>query len=115
MSMDFGDSAAPPKAKTMGAYVVDSANALRAQTTAAGYPSATIGVIPMIGVNDVQTEIFTLKDAAMVRAFFHATPWMSYVGWWSVNRDRPGPGHGANSADSGIDQKPWAFAKAFLA
>lgn len=114
MSMDFGDSAAPPKAKTMGAYVVDSAHAVRAQVAAAGYPGATVGLIPMIGVNDVQSEVFTLKDAAAVRAFFRATPWMSYVGWWSINRDRPGPGHGANSADSGVAQKPWAFAKAFL-
>lgn len=114
MSMDYGDSAAPDPEGRMGAYAVQSARAVRAQALAAGFPDPRVGVIPMIGHNDVPSEFFRLTDAAAVRDFFRATPWMTYLGWWSTNRDRPGPGHGANPFDSGIDQRPWDFARVFL-
>jgi len=39
---------------------------------------------------------------------------MTYVGFWSTNRDRPGPGNGANPFDSGIKQNPYDFTKTFL-
>ena len=112
MSMDFGDSAAPDPEGRMGDYVIQSAKATRAQVEAAGYKNPKIGVIPMIGVNDVESEVFRLDDAAEVRDFFNATPWMSYLGFWSVNRDRPGS-HGAGPSDSGISQNPYDFSKTF--
>lgn len=113
MSMDFGDSAAPnPKGK-MGDYVIQSAQSTKAQVEAAGYANPNVGVIPMIGVNDVESEVFTLSDAVKVRDFFNATPWMTYVGFWSVNRDRPGH-NGAGPSDSGISQNPYDFSKTFL-
>jgi len=93
---------------------VQSTKGLRAQVRAAGYANSGIGVIPMIGQNDVLSECFRLNDAVVTRTHFQETPWMTYLGWWSVNRDRPGKGHGANSSDSGIDQRPWDFARAFL-
>ena len=68
----------------------------------------------MIGVNDVTSEVFRILDAIWVRDFFKSTPWMTYIGWWSVNRDQPGPGKGANPFDSGINQSPYDFAKTFL-
>lgn len=114
MSMDYGDSAAPEPEGKMGAYAVDSVQALKRQVEAAGFQDPRIGVIPMIGHNDVLTEFFRISDARVVHDFFVKTPWMTYVGWWSTNRDRPGKGNGANPFDSGIDQKPWDFAKTFL-
>jgi hypothetical protein len=68
----------------------------------------------MIGVNDVQTEVFRITDAKKVYDFFKNTPWMTYVGFWSTNRDQPGPGQGANPFTSGIKQKPYDFSKTFL-
>ena len=114
MSMDFGDSAAPDPEGRMSAYVISSAENLRKQVMTAGYANPKIGLIPMIGVNDVTSEVFRILDATWVRDFFKTTPWMTYVGWWSVNRDQPGPGKGANPFDSGIKQAPYDFAKTVL-
>lgn len=114
MSMDYGDSAAPAPEGRMGQYAVQSVEALRAQALAAGFADPRVGVIPMIGHNDVPSEYFRISDARRVRDHFLGTPWMSYLGWWSTNRDRPGKGNGANPFDSGIDQAPWDFARAFL-
>lgn len=114
MSMDYGDSAAPAPDGRMGRYAIQSAEAVRAQALAAGFPDPKIGVIPMIGHNDVLSEYFRIADARQLRDSFLKTPWMTYLGWWSTNRDRPGKGNGANPFDSGIDQRPWDFAKTFL-
>jgi hypothetical protein len=114
MSMDFGDSAAPDPEGRMAAYVISSAENLRKQVMTAGYASPKIGLIPMIGVNDVTSEVFRILDATWVRDFFKTTPWMTYIGYWSVNRDQPGPGEGANPFNSGINQAPYDFAKTFL-
>ena len=114
MSMDFGDSAAPDPEGRMSAYVISSAENMRKQVMTAGYANPKIGLIPMIGVNDVQSEVFRILDATWVRDFFKNTPWMTYIGWWSVNRDQPGPGEGANPFNSGIKQAPYDFAKTFL-
>jgi len=114
MSMDFGDSAAPDPEGRMSAYVISSAENLRKQVMSAGYANPKIGLIPMIGVNDVTSEIFRISDAMHIRDFFNTTPWMTYVGWWSTNRDQPGSGQGANPFNSGIKQLPYDFAKTFL-
>jgi len=113
MAMDFGDSAAPEPEGRMAAYVIASCENLRSQVLSAGYSSPKIGTIPMIGVNDVQSEVFRITDAKNVFDFFHTTPWMSYTGFWSVNRDRPGKGTGANPFDSGINQAPYDFTNTF--
>ncbi len=113
MSMDFGDSAAPDPEGKMGDYVIQSANSTRAQVEGAGYANPNVGVIPMIGVNDVESEVFRLTDAVKVRDFFTSTPWMTYLGFWSMNRDRPGR-NGAGPSDSGISQNPYDFSKTFL-
>jgi hypothetical protein len=86
---------------------------LRKQIIAAGIPNPLVGAIPMIGVNDVQSEVFRISDAQKVYEFYKTTSWMSFVSFWSVNRDRPGDGTGANPFDSGIDQHPYDFMKTF--
>jgi len=114
MSMDFGDSAAPDPDGRMAAYVISSAENLRKQVMTAGYASPKIGLIPMIGVNDVTSEVFRILDATWTRDFFKTTPWMTYLGYWSVNRDQPGAGQGANPFNSGINQVSYDFSKTFL-
>lgn len=114
MAMDYGDGAAPAPDGRMGQYAIQATQAVRAQAAAAGYGDVGIGVIPMIGLNDVPGEVFRLEDARRVRAHFAATPWMTYLGWWSVNRDRPGKG-AVTCSDSGLpDHRAWDFARAFL-
>ena len=109
MSMDFGDSAAPDPEGRMASYIIMSSENLRTQILSAGIPSPNIGTIPMIGVNDVQSEVFRVSDAQKVYEFFKKTPWMVYVGFWSINRDKQGVNTGANPFDSGIRQNPWDF------
>jgi hypothetical protein len=113
MSMDFGDSAAPDPEGRMASYIIMSSENLRTQILSAGIPNPNIGTIPMIGVNDVQSEVFRISDAQKVYEFFKKTPWMVYVGFWSINRDKQGVNTGANPFDSGIRQNPWDFTNTF--
>lgn len=114
MTMDAGASAFPnPKDRVADGFVIPAALALKEQAESVGYVDPRVGVIPMIGVNDVEPEVFTLVDAAKVVDFVRDTPWMNYVGWWSMNRDRDDGTRGANPFASGIPQKPWDFSRAF--
>ncbi|PRC52785.1 hypothetical protein C6A85_57145, partial [Mycobacterium sp. ITM-2017-0098] len=78
---DYGESAAPtsgPNAKTMGAYAIAAAESTYAQmaTLFSQYGQTVswsqVGVTPMIGVNDVLTEVFTVADAQALENFARA-------------------------------------------
>ncbi|KXS10122.1 glycoside hydrolase family 18 protein [Gonapodya prolifera JEL478] len=70
MTMDFGDSAWPPTAGTMAQASQAAALALERQLKDVGLPSKTeIQIIPMIGVNDVPSKIFTIADAKSLVAW----------------------------------------------
>jgi hypothetical protein len=49
-----------------------------------GYPSAgldaKIGVTPMIGINDVSSEVFTLADAQQLAAYVQTDPNVGIAG-----------------------------------
>ncbi|UXA16212.1 cellulase family glycosylhydrolase [Mycobacterium sp. SMC-4] len=117
MAMDYGESAAPttgPNAKTMGAYAIAAAESTYAQLSAlyAEFGQAfgwnQIGVTPMIGVNDVTTEVFTVADAHALEDFARVHG-IGMLSMWSVTRDNPGtPGQATNNA-SGIDAPAGAF------
>ena len=62
MAMDFGDAAAPNPAGRMGFLAIQAALATRSQTVALGLTSTKIGIIPMIGVNDVASEVRTMTQ-----------------------------------------------------
>ena len=47
-----------------------------------------IGITPMIGVNDVSSEVFYPSDAVVVRDFAIGKD-LRWLGFWSENRDRP--------------------------
>src|SRR5262249_54801980 len=76
MAMDYGDSAAPRPSGKMGDYAIQAATSLFGQLRGL-YGTAltdvqlwhTIGVTPMIGRNDVTTEVFTQQDAQKLLAF----------------------------------------------
>src|SRR5687768_10315973 len=56
------------------------------QVVAAGL-TASIGVTPMIGINDVNTEIFQLSDAQMLLNFANSNSYITRLSMWSVARD----------------------------
>ncbi|GAA2798234.1 cellulose binding domain-containing protein [Kitasatospora paracochleata] len=120
MAMDFGDGVAPNPQGRMGKYAIDAATATQAQiksvlglSDAAAW--AKTAVTPMIGVNDVSTEVFTVADATQL-AEFAKTKHLAWLAMWSGTRDKACPGGPKQFADatcSSIDQQPLAFTKAF--
>ncbi len=121
MAMDYGESAAPTtgsNAQTMGAYAIESAESTHEQLSSlyADYNRQfgwdQLGVTPMIGVNDITSEVFTLDDADALVAFANSTG-LGMLSMWSVNRDNPGTlGQSTNSA-SGLDAAAGAFSDIF--
>lgn len=123
MAMDYGDSAAPNPAGRMGDYAIQAATATQAQLRQAlpGISDARawsmIGVTPMIGLNDVTTEVFDQGEARELLAFADQKG-IRMLSMWSLNRDRQNTG-GAISyvepASSSIVQTPFEFSAIFLA
>ncbi|WP_241303817.1 chitinase, partial [Burkholderia stabilis] len=119
MTMDYG-----PANIDMGAAAISAAQALYSQLDtafkSAGQPKTgaqlwqMVGVTPMIGVNDVQGETFTLANAQSVLNAAVANGY-GFFGNWSVGRDQPCPNNGAYASPtcSGVAQQPYAFAQIF--
>ncbi|MEU2260287.1 cellulose binding domain-containing protein [Streptomyces sp. NPDC019645] len=118
MAMDYG----PAYSGDMGTYAIQAATATQAQIKGVlGLSDAaawkTVAVTPMIGVNDVTTEIFTVDDATQL-VDFAKSKGIGWLAMWSSTRDKQCPGGAQNSADatcSSILQQPLAFTKAFAA
>jgi hypothetical protein len=116
MAMDYG----PAYSGDMGEYAISAATATQAQLkgvlglsdTAAW---RTVAVTPMIGVNDVVTEIFTVEDARQLVTFAESKD-LAWLSMWSSTRDKQCAGGEKPAADatcSSILQEPLAFTKAF--
>ncbi|MER7663121.1 cellulose binding domain-containing protein [Streptomyces sp. NPDC096193] len=118
MAMDYG----PAYSGDMGEYAIQAATATQAQikgvlglSDAAAWKA--VAVTPMIGVNDVVTEIFTVEDATQLVEFAKSKD-MGWLSMWSSTRDKQCPGGEKPAADatcSSILQQPLAFTKAFAA
>ncbi|MGW9449797.1 glycoside hydrolase family 18 protein [Streptomyces sp. NPDC055632] len=118
MAMDYG----PAYSADMGTYAIQAATATQAQikgvlglSDAAAWKA--VAVTPMIGVNDVTTEIFTVDDATQL-VDFARTKGLGWLSMWSSTRDKQCPDGAVNRADatcSSILQQPLAFTKAFAA
>ena len=119
MTMDYGDGAAPDPGGMMGSYAIDAATAADAQVASVLGISADaawskIAVTPMIGVNDVTDEVFTLANARQLEAFA-ASKHLAWLSMWSAARDTGCSGGGQQAAQpmcSSITQSPGAFATA---
>lgn len=116
MAMDYG----PSYTGDMGGYATKAATAAQPQVKKAlGLKDGatawhTLGITPMIGVNDVQGETFTAQDAAQVRKFAEQKG-IGSLSLWSATRDKACPGGAKDQADptcSGVQQDPYAFTKA---
>ncbi|MGN2362186.1 cellulose binding domain-containing protein [Streptomyces luridiscabiei] len=118
MAMDYG----PAYSDDMGTYAIQAATATQAQIKGVLGLSDTaawkaVAVTPMIGVNDVVTEIFTVEDATQVVKFAQEKG-IGRLAMWSGTRDKACPGGPKPAADatcSSIAQESLAFTKAFAA
>ena len=102
MAMDYGPSV--DNGGQMGLDAIQAAIATEAQISSLGL-SSKIGITPMIGVNDVASEVFTLADAqALVDYALGATP-MSFgcrCGRWRGTTATLAGAHYASPDSSGI-------------
>ena len=118
MAMDYGGSVAPHPAGRMGAYAIAAARHTAKQLPALlpGLGSRAahrmVGVTPMIGINDVASEIFTLADARKLARFARAFG-LGQLSMWQLARDAKckTPSSTTQEGCSGVDQKPWQFSR----
>ncbi|MFS8202550.1 cellulose binding domain-containing protein [Streptomyces sp. CWNU-52B] len=116
MAMDYG----PAYSDDMGTYAEQAATATQAQIKGVLELSDSaawqkVAVTPMIGVNDVATEIFKVDDATQLVAFAKEKG-LGWLSLWSATRDKAcegGPKPTADATCSSIDQEKSAFSKAF--
>ncbi|WP_433918818.1 cellulose binding domain-containing protein [Streptomyces canus] len=118
MAMDYG----PAYSGDMGTYAEQAATATQAQVKGVlGLSDSAawnaVAVTPMIGVNDVASEIFKVEDASQLVTFAKAKG-LGGLSMWSATRDKQCSGGAKPSADatcSSIVQDAFAFSKAFAA
>jgi chitinase len=109
MAMDYGS--ANDNGGNMLLSAQQAAQATRNQT------GDMIGITPMIGVNDTNTEIFTLANASALTAWAKGQSFINRLAFWSLARDNGGcPNQGfASPTCSGVSQSTWQFASLFNA
>ncbi|MFI2758145.1 cellulose binding domain-containing protein [Streptomyces echinatus] len=116
MAMDYG----PAYSGDMGTYAEQAATATQAQVKSVlglSDPAAwkTVAVTPMIGVNDVSSEVFKVDDATQL-VDFAKSKGLGWLSMWSATRDKQcegGPKPTADATCSSITQAKSAFSKAF--
>ncbi len=109
MAMDYGT--AVDNGGQMGQNAIQAAIATEAQLVSLGL-DAKIGITPMIGVNDIASEVFTQADAQALLNFAQGDPNIVRLSMWSVARDNGGSAgaHYASPDSSGVAQTTYEFA-----
>lgn len=94
MTMDYGPYYSAGMA--MGALAVSALTDAKAQLQGI-YPGLgepqlwqMLGATPMIGQNDVSTEVFSLSDAATLAGFAQGQG-LGLISFWAIQRDQPCP------------------------
>ncbi|MGD9623014.1 Calx-beta domain-containing protein, partial [Mycolicibacterium sp.] len=117
MAMNYGAANAPqsgPNAKTMGGHAIQAAQSTHAQMSALfaqhgqEFSWNMLGVTPMIGVNDMVSEVFTVADAQEFEDFARSVG-LGMVSMWSVTRDNPGTLGQASATASGTNTPAGSF------
>ncbi len=122
MAMDYGDGAAPNPQGQMGDYAIQAATSLFSQLQSVYGTAKTdqelwkmVGITPMIGVNDITTEVFDQQEAEEVLAFAEQHD-IGRLSFWSLNRDQQNANGQLNYVDlksSSILQSPFEFSEIF--
>jgi len=117
MVMDYGE--AIPRNCVVSAGVCDmgrsAIQAARNMHVRYGLPMSRIELTPMIGVNDVVSNVFTLDDARLLAEFVRDCG-LGGLHFWSLDRDAPcAPGVAAvSSVCNGLTSLPaFAYTRAF--
>ncbi len=115
MAMDYGSGS--DNGSAMGTDAIDAAEATETQLQAAGLTATTIGITPMIGVNDTNTEVFSLDDAQTLLNFASSSNYVSRLAMWSLARDNGGCAAQdyASPTCSGLSQSDYQFTSSFNA
>jgi Cellulose binding domain len=125
MAMDYGNAVAPNGGTMMGAYAIQAATALQQQLQSVHANAgrllsqaqlwAMVGVTPMLGLNDVTTEVFRQSDAQQLLTFAQQRG-IGQLSYWSLSRDRMCAGGASTSVSpscSSIVQTPYEFCGLF--
>ena len=112
MAMDYGP--AVDNGGQMGANAISAALNTIEQMRFIGLDSK-LGITPMIGVNDVAGEVFTLADAQSLLDFAQDNPDIERLSMWSVSRDNDSTAGSpwASPTGSGLVQDDYAFSHIF--
>lgn len=116
MAMDYG-SAFP---SDMGQNAINAGNNLFSQLKSLlpaksdSQLHAMIGITPMIGINDINSEIFTEQNAQQLLAYAQQNQ-IGELAMWSEGRDKPcaNPTGFASPSCSGISQQAFDFTNIF--
>lgn len=117
MTMDFGKDNPPDK---MGELTIQAAESTFEQLQDL-YPDKDeadvwkmLGLTPMVGLNDVTPQVFTLADAEAVIAFANERG-IGHLAIWSLIRDKSCPGEAKNLSDacSGVTQEDFGYSAIF--
>ena len=114
MTMDYYDGTTD-----MGQAAKDASDKTEAQLGSL-YPAkstaqldAMIGITPLIGINDDQTEVFKIADAGTVLSYAQ-TKGSNLLSFWAAARDRQcGQGDSVTQNCSGVAQTPFQFSGIF--
>jgi chitinase len=107
MAMDYGS------ANDNGGNMLLSAQ--QAAQSTRGQTGDMIGVTPMIGVNDTNTEMFTLSNASDLTTWARGQSFINRLAFWSLSRDNGGCANQgfASPTCSGVSQNTWQFSAMF--
>lgn len=124
MTMDYGDATAPNPQNRMAEYGIDAIKGLHSQLKSV-YNNhnisksdsqlwSMVGTTPMIGMNDVTTEIFNQQDARETLKFAQDNK-IGMISMWSINRDKSPSGklNYVSITESSIVQKDYEFSTIF--
>ena len=117
MAMDYGSGVdGLNSGQTMGSDATMAAQNTLRQVRAAGL-SSSIGVTPMIGVNDTNTEVFRFGDANTLVGFAMGNGFITRLAFWSLGRDNGScAGQGfASPICSGVAQNNFQYSQTFEA
>jgi chitinase len=71
----------------MGQAAIDAANQTFGQLNRVGLTTQNIGILPMLGVNDVSCETFTTQDAQQLVAWSNGNSRVAMLSFWALGRD----------------------------
>ncbi|WP_246161343.1 fibronectin type III domain-containing protein [Segnochrobactrum spirostomi] len=109
MAMDYG---AYYDTGDMGKDAISAATATLQQLHDIGLDSHIV-ITPMIGINDVTSEVFTLEDAHQLVDFVAANDQVDGIAMWSLGRDNGSEVGHVSPVGSGLTQSDYAFSEIF--